>query len=159
MLWLYSGLADEHQKECDEQHRVHALLSIPNPLKVLVNMLRSSFFGDHLGISITRFLSGQNYIVQICLIFFASVVIGLIAKSILFKIPALFTYILQIPDRYIEERYQDIQLNLAKQRAPPEEKALVQKKVDERTLRRRNENLQKFQQWVVEQQRTNATEV
>ena len=117
MAYLYSGLEDAHARQCHEQHRVDALLSIPNPFIVLVNLIWRGFMGDNAAVMLTRLLSQQTYVVQASLIFVTAAVIGLVVYNLILALPAFVASMAQSRDTRRREVYDDLQLQLRRETA------------------------------------------
>jgi len=117
MAYLYSGLEDAHARECHEQQRIHALLSIPNPFIVLINLIWRGLMGDNAAVMLTRLLSQQTYVVQVSLIFTSAVVIGLIVYNLILSLPTYVASLAQSRDARRREVYDDLQQQLRRQTA------------------------------------------
>jgi len=152
MAFLYSGLEDAHARQCQEQHRVHSLLSVPNPFIVLVNLLWRGFVGDNAAVALTRLLSQQTYVVQASLIFVTAAVIGLVVYNLILALPAWVASMAQSRDTRRREVYEDIQRQLQRQTASEQTKAAMHEDALKRKIRDREKKVAVYRNFMRNQE-------
>jgi len=115
MIMQLSGVGDAQQRECEEQRRILAMVSLPNPLIVVVNLVWRSLAGHNAWLTMTRVLSQQSYVVQVTLIVVAGAVIGLVAYRLILRAQAALGYLIMYRERSLHTTYQLKQSELRKQ--------------------------------------------
>lgn len=112
MISMYSGLDDQHARQCHEQRRIDSLLSWPNPLLVLVNLIWRATIGDNGGMMITHLLSRQSYIVQVSLIVATAVIIGGLLYSFASALPGYLIRLTTRSEQAKQSTYDEAQRQL-----------------------------------------------
>jgi hypothetical protein len=148
MAFLYSGLEDVHARECQEQLRVHSLLSFPNPFIVLVNLLWRGFVGDNAAVVLTRLLSQQTYVVQASLILVTAAVVGLVVYNLILALPSWVASVAQSRDTRRREVYEDLQLQLQRQTLSEQGKTVMQQEAIKRKKREQEEKIAVYREFM-----------